>query len=470
MIKDIFKGLLKLTIFVFLVLIMALFLSKVLRPDRLDEDNNTKDKVLGFYNLKKNSMDVIFLGSSHIYYGVNPAIINEKTDLNSYIFSGECQPIEVSYYFLKEAIKYQSPKLVVLDVFGLSDSINFCKTEGIYRVNLENLKTSEVKIEAFNNLFNKEDILYNIFDVSLYHNRWYELYGKDILKKEVKHNFGYTLGKNYSLNIVNFDNLYNGEIKEVNLDYLNKIKKLCDENNIELLLIKTPFYLSEDDAKIFTFIQKNTKYNFIDFNLIKNDIGYVFDIDGDIWHANMYGATKISEYLSTYINENYNIDKSNDVYDEEYHKMIIDMKKEKFKRIWDVDTLLEQIKKDDHILFMNYNFFEGSLLSAQDKHKLNNIGYDFYNHPKEKAIIKVEEGKVEAYYSYDYFSKDFYLGDNVFKVESNGYMWKNGVGLNIANNYACVSVVDKKTYEVLDSFCMDTEGSLYIHRDQLEDK
>ncbi len=463
MVKIVLKCIVKLLILTIVILMMALGMSKVLRPDREDVQNNTKAKVLGFYELKKNSLDILFIGSSHMYYGVNPAIINEKTDLNSYLFAGECQPVEVSYYFLKEALNYQKPQLVVLDVFGLSNSINACKTEGIYRVNLENLKTDFVKVEAYRDLFKEEDILYNIFDVSLYHNRWYELTLKKLHTKYDLNDFGYTLGKNFSHAVVSFDNMYDGEKLAVDLTYLKKIEELCKQNDIKLLLIKTPYYLSKQDAEIFTYLKEETNFDFIDFNNL--DFNYVFDLDGDVWHSNAFGAEKISNYLSKYINSNYQLAKTSDLYDELYYKMLVDFKKATYKEEWTLDKVIDNLKKDHQILLMNYNYFAGSLITEKDKEILSGLGYNFSDYPHKKAIYKVGENGLEAYYNDDYFVKEFVLGDNVFKVESNGYMWKNNEGLNIANNYACITVIDAINYEVIDSLCMDTEGGLYIHRD-----
>ena len=56
----------------------------------------------------------------------------------------------VTYYLLKEALKTQSPKIVVLDLyyFGLADKYG---DEGYIRYVLDNLKFSKNKLEAINN-------------------------------------------------------------------------------------------------------------------------------------------------------------------------------------------------------------------------------------------------------------------------------------------------------------------------------
>ena len=70
--------------------------------------SNLIDSII--YALEEYSMDILFMGTSHTYYGFNPSVIYEKTGLNSYVFAGECQPMSITYHYFKEALKTQSPK------------------------------------------------------------------------------------------------------------------------------------------------------------------------------------------------------------------------------------------------------------------------------------------------------------------------------------------------------------------------
>src|SRR5437870_3052083 len=70
-----------------------------------------------FYQQKKNSIDLLFLGSSHCYRSFNPAIFDEKLGTNSFNMASPSQSPLTSYYVLKEVLKRQSPKIVILEVF-----------------------------------------------------------------------------------------------------------------------------------------------------------------------------------------------------------------------------------------------------------------------------------------------------------------------------------------------------------------
>ena len=71
-----------------------------------------------FYQQKANTVDVLVLGSSHAFEGVNTGVLWDDAGISSYILAGSIQPMWNTYYYLKEALKYQTPKLIVLDVYS----------------------------------------------------------------------------------------------------------------------------------------------------------------------------------------------------------------------------------------------------------------------------------------------------------------------------------------------------------------
>lgn len=53
-----------------------------------------------FYEEPENSIDVIFLGSSHIYNGVNPLVFYEETGLTGFDLASSSQDIPTGYFYL----------------------------------------------------------------------------------------------------------------------------------------------------------------------------------------------------------------------------------------------------------------------------------------------------------------------------------------------------------------------------------
>ena len=75
------------------------------------------DQTRYFYKQPKNKIDVLFLGSSHVHCNVDTKVLWDKYGMAAYLLTGAEQPLWNNYFLLKEALKTQKPKLIVLDMF-----------------------------------------------------------------------------------------------------------------------------------------------------------------------------------------------------------------------------------------------------------------------------------------------------------------------------------------------------------------
>lgn len=71
----------------------------------------------GFYDMEGGSIDVLFLGSSHCVSAFSPQEIYDGYGLRTYNLGSEQQNLLVSYHWLREALRTQSPKAVVLETY-----------------------------------------------------------------------------------------------------------------------------------------------------------------------------------------------------------------------------------------------------------------------------------------------------------------------------------------------------------------
>ena len=90
--------------------------------------------------------------------------------------------------------------------------------------------------------------------------------------------------------------------------YFNKIKKLCDENNIELILYGVPSPVSYN-IRMHRGIEKLAEENgvaFLDGNSDTDKLHIDWDKDtfdkGD--HLNLFGSAKMTDYLAQYMTSN----------------------------------------------------------------------------------------------------------------------------------------------------------------------
>jgi len=71
--------------------------------------------ITNLYRQEQNSIDVLALGTSCAYAGVNTNVLWEEYGIAAYNLCGAEQPYWISYYYLEEALKTQKPKLILLD-------------------------------------------------------------------------------------------------------------------------------------------------------------------------------------------------------------------------------------------------------------------------------------------------------------------------------------------------------------------
>ena len=74
---------------------------------------------LNFYEMEEDTIDVLFMGSSLAATSYIPQELYDRYGITSYNLASEKQSPVISYYWLKEALRYQSPKVLILDCYYL---------------------------------------------------------------------------------------------------------------------------------------------------------------------------------------------------------------------------------------------------------------------------------------------------------------------------------------------------------------
>lgn len=70
-----------------------------------------------FYQVPRDSLDLIYIGSSHAYCTFDPELIDEGLGTNSFNFGSPLQYPDSTYYVLQEVFKYQKPKTVIYEIY-----------------------------------------------------------------------------------------------------------------------------------------------------------------------------------------------------------------------------------------------------------------------------------------------------------------------------------------------------------------
>ncbi len=291
----------------------------------------------GLYANTGDKYDVVLLGSSHMDGAINPNLLWKDYGITSFNYATGGQPIDVTYYLLKEILKKQEKPIVVIDLYYLGLTETYGK-EGYISYVLDNMKLSKNKIEAILACTPKNERENYLFPFIKYHNRWKVLTEVDFKFDKLNNYYakGFTVGKN-KYGKENKANVFIEGIAKLppkSEEYLYKIINLSKEKEFKLIFTNAPYdYTStwgkadwhESPGKMFNKVEEICKDNNIEFiNYCKklNEIEFDFKSDmNNIGHVNIWGSNKITKHFGKVLKQKYDLkDYRNDKNYEQWNK------------------------------------------------------------------------------------------------------------------------------------------------------
>ena len=306
--------LIKSIIFCIAFLIIFSFVSMIIvrKNDAINSD---------FYCQERNSIDVLYLGSSHAYSSISPMDMYNEYGFTGYVRASSCQRSWESYTLLEESLKYQQPKVVVYEV--MSSYHDEAQLETFSRDVFDAMRPSKTMVDGV--LADIEgtdtDILSYLIPMFRYHDRWETLNQDDfefMMKKSPEPTKGFMV-KCIIDPVVNYDpNRFNSDaeprkLSEKSEKYIRKMKKLCDDNGISFVMVKVPTeYVPYWDVSMYKGIKEladDMEVPFIDYNVGENklDIDWSKDTDDQGNHLNYYGAQKTTKAIGKYLNSHFDL-------------------------------------------------------------------------------------------------------------------------------------------------------------------
>ncbi len=285
----------------------------------------TTSTYLGFYQMEEHTVDVLFFGSSHAASNFSPQKLYDEHRIRSYNLGCEQQNLLVSYYWLLEALRFQTPKAVILDCYMLfpynrNEALN--TSEGCTRKAIDYMKWSNVKRAAVKDicaLDAKQTAASYYFPNIRFHTRWTGLNEDDFTYAEMSAHselkgFAALSARCGMEDFAPFEENAGEnteEMVELMRVYLDRIEALCRERGIRLILVKTPA-TPENAARCRTIRQyaQEKGLPFYDFNekQLYESIDFHFASDNhDSGHGNIWGAEKITSCLGKLLSGEYGI-------------------------------------------------------------------------------------------------------------------------------------------------------------------
>lgn len=291
---------------------------------------STNSRVETYEKLPKDSLDVLFVGSSNIMSAINPVQLWNETGIQSYNFCSRAQTFPFTYAYLYEALKSQTPNCIVIDAYSvISDKsvYNLINSEVHLEMNLSSLKFSTVKYEIMKqNLPLQKQILIEL-PIIKNHSRYKNWFIKDDTDDIY---MGYCFVEEATALATPTYSDKVAELQEVDKVYIDKIIQLCDSEGIELIIIKTPVVISEEQHQVINGLGMYIEeygVQFYDCSEGKDINGFDFETDMmDGIHLNKNGAKKMTSYIARILGEIYDFKNSdrhqyNWIWKDEYERM-----------------------------------------------------------------------------------------------------------------------------------------------------
>lgn len=283
--------------------------------------NTTIGITRALHELPRDSVDVLILGSSHAYMGIDTGVLWDDYGIASFIYGGDGQPLWSTYYYLKEALQTQHPRLVVLEVFTASSESDyldhaFTVTNTFGEMSLQNKlgnKLASVEADALADF---------VAEYPVYHGRYDELTREDFVPDKGEKGAGAWKGSllKYARHAVpeNPDVSDVTEAKTLtykNGEYLTRIIDLLEREGIPLVMIAAPDLVSPEEQKAYNAVAELAEARgipFVNYNLLRDEVGLDFtgedtDLADEFGHLNSVGAGKLTRHLGTWLTERYDV-------------------------------------------------------------------------------------------------------------------------------------------------------------------
>ena len=286
---------------------------------------NPEGALTGEYYADAGGHDVLFVGDCEVYESFVPSVLWDNYGITSYIRGSAQQLAWHSYYILEETFKYETPKVVVFNVLALK--YGEPQNEAYNRMTLDTMRWSASKLKAIeDSMTEKESLADYLFPLLRYHSRITELdfYDFKYWFANVPHvsDNGYLM----QTGIVPMEDeneegreLLDYTLPATSMDYLERMRELCEKNGSELVLVKAPtnswgyYWYDEWEEQIVDYAQKKglSYYNFIP---LCEEIGIDWQTDtyDAGFHLNVYGAEKLTVYFGKILEDRHGINSRKD--------------------------------------------------------------------------------------------------------------------------------------------------------------
>ena len=274
-----------------------------------------------YYKLPKDSIDLLFVGSSHSYSTFNTRIFDHYLKSSSLNLGTSSQSLPITYSVILEVLKKQKPKVIIIEVFPIQRELRIASL----RLQLDTMKFSMNKLTLIKNTLPISEWGNHFTNTTYYHSRWKEFNDLRKEKNEIpksqeirlkyKGFYGYSF--DFITNLLTYD-IYEQEwnkkidnsfaIPQKYLILLEDLFEICQKKEIKIILVSPPVIGEYNTLSILhnsSLKDLMVKYNIdsIDFNDGRKKYEKICFRDNG--HISLAGSDEISFEVADYLKKNY---------------------------------------------------------------------------------------------------------------------------------------------------------------------
>lgn len=355
------RKLIRAVCFCLLFALLFVFLSGAFIPRTGTAEDGMESRISKAYRGEpRNSVDAVFIGNSDIYRAISPVDLYHATGITSAIAGKPNKQLEEVPADIRDILRYQKPKTIVLETDCMFSGTNPGFKKGISPLEAEAAKvdaattnssdkktgsqataakhpakksTSE-KTAAQQNIFGKCKALLEEGDSALlaalnykfplvkYHDNWKSLKLSSFLQPSGKYRFAnkgmayantvkpYAFGSQY----MQLSGGKNAMLSEEKLNQFQKIYELCEKNGVQLVLLTVPSANTWNKGKSDTVKQLADKYDltYYDYNTqLPQGFDWTTGSKDGGNHLNYAGAATVTKDLAAKLTGNLAMKPSN---------------------------------------------------------------------------------------------------------------------------------------------------------------
>lgn len=494
-----FRNITKSVVFLIILVVIFFLCERILtekwmyRPGINEGETNRYES---FYQLPSGTVDYIVLGTSHSFFSINPMLIYAREGYTGYDLGSPAQTVEMSYWWLQEAFKYQKMEYVFYDVGSLFFNEED-KDAGSVIKGLTYMKPGIQKLKAaYDCKLLKMSVLELISPMYVFHSRWkvltedyfnigehYYPYKGTYLTFSTKLNTDKELAnkRDYILYEEGMVTLQNRGISEQNKKIFHDMYLFCQERGIKLVPMKCPtLYWDENNVEIINNLLSEYDLTLLDLNEEIN-INWKLDTPDNGKHTNFWGNCKSSDGLAKWMRNNYELvdhrdDTGYNLWKEDLQKYF-EFEEERLKTYREkLLTYLQILAKNQSDLCIIFSGRDDICASwdSELQYYVERLGLtsDFYHNIQNSYIGIIDGGTVKI----DNFAEYPMVADicinlengevQHLEVKSGGFLFEDVSEIFVGDkNYSMNSrginivVIDKSTGKVVSSASADTWSS-----------